>query len=237
MSYIPVLDQEEFMAFALKRASELSMGVHKASLSVCDGWKVTQDVIFHPNRRRFYCCGIHIHKIRNREVSGRAQPMICEETVGHAAVVVCRNLVLVRLKAEPGNIGIQVEGNNTRVLVAPPIQFSRSNLEHNQRALRGETDEGGQAIKPVPLAGLLSHGRYRPIWHPVPQDGNRFYEKVDFVAAVSISSLEEINQDFEGLSLEDRRDFAWIDREMLFDLMRKGYASPYLWFCAVAIGI
>jgi len=234
MSQIQMFDDfEAFDEYALARATALAMGSHRVPLSACGGWVVEPERVAREDGRFFQIGGVHIDKVKNREVSGWAQPMICGETDGRAALVVTRDHVLVRLRTDAGNKGILLSGGEeTRVLVAPPLQFSQSNLEHNLRALRGELDDNRQPIKPVPLAGILTDDRFVVRWHKIPQDGARFFEKVDAVAAVRITSTDKLDPDFAALSQDEQADFMWVSKDIFHRILVGEIASAYLWMCA-----
>lgn len=245
-------DMESFYAFLQKRADALAMEAEEVTLAECEPtWKVvgrtikglfegvmTNTFIPHqvarPDRRFFRIAGVNVRRAAGREVSGWSQPMIFDDGDGFVALVIDRKTddVLIRLKAEPGNVGVATEKNpNTRVLISPPIQFSRGNLEHNERALRGELDEKGQPMKPIPLASLATDGRFltldSPDWKKAPEDGGRFYEKVNNYALIDVASKLKVETDLQELGA-DIQDFAWISISLLRQLSDEGLLNGHL---------
>ncbi len=246
-------DVESFMRYFRARAEVLAMDARRTTLARCEPvWRVFGKMfnglidgrtvrtfiakeVARKDGRFFRIAGVEISAPLGREVRSWCQPMIIGDGGGYVALVEqeATRHHLVRLKAEPGNIGIQVEGKNTRVLVAPPIQFSRSNLEHNQRALRGETDEGGHPIRPIPMTSIVTDGRYATLedmdfWERAVEDGGRFYEKVNRYGLIEVTRREELDGDIQALPEEDRENFCWITLELLLQLRRRGLINGHM---------
>jgi len=234
MDPVPVFqDFDSFNRFALARTQALAMEVVPTTLAGCEpAWRVFGKIlkglfdgimtetfipreIKRPDGRFFRIAGVNVTKAAGREVSGWSQPMIMGDGDGFVALVhdLATDDVLIRLKAEPGNVGVATEYcANTRVLVCPPIQFSRSNLEHNECALRGERDKDENPIRPIPLAGLVTDGRFTTLddgsfWERASEDGGRFFEKVNRYGLIEVKRREELDADIEELPEEDRLNF------------------------------
>ncbi|MBI4133258.1 NDP-hexose 2,3-dehydratase family protein [Candidatus Uhrbacteria bacterium] len=231
---IGIYGAETFFMFLADRARALAMETEDCLLSeLAPAWIVDADSVRRPDGGFFTVRGRHVRRAAGREVSGWSQPLIFGDSGGTVALAICSvvgegDLYLVRVKAEPGAMGIEVDGQNTRVIVSPTLQFSRSNLERHGRALRGETDERGQSIKPVPLAGILNEHRFRVSWQPVPEDPGRFADKVNRAGFIHAPSTDAFNGDITELPEEQRHDFAWVNLEVLRMLCSRGYANSHL---------
>lgn len=136
-----------------------------------------------------------------REVAAWSQPMLVES--GEGRVVLLRRGIryLLQAKLEPGN---PVSGN--RVLIAPTIQASESNLaqKHGGRrprhAERLDTADG-------------------PRWYKAPQDGGRFDQKVNQYAVIPAGSRPiQIDPDSER----------WFDVNELAEVIVSGEANQHL---------
>lgn len=242
---------DEFLPYFEARAQALAMEVRPAHLAQCEpAWKVVGKIlnglfdgvsvqsfmaseIKRPDGRFFRIAGIDVVRAAGREVSGWFQPMIFDDGDGFVALVhdLSTDDVLVRIKAEPGNVGLEICGANTRVLVSPSLQFSRGNLLHNEAALRGELDEKGQRINPIPLAGLVSDGRYFTLdsdeWELAPEDGGRFFEKVNRYGLVDIWAKQDVEEDLMELGAS-AEDFLWVSIDLLRRIRRAGLANGHL---------
>lgn len=242
----------EFRSFALIRAAALAMEVEKTALAAIatldvpekgPAWVVEEESIRRPDGGFFQVGGVNVTRAAGREVTGWRQPMIMGDGNGYVALVRADDMSdclgrkhLVRLKAEPGNLGFGVtsddpslRGKNTRVLVAPPLQFSQSNLAHHERALRGETDDKGGKLKPVPLADLVV-GREDSFWENASEDGGRFFEKWNRYGLLDLdteSAVKDVEKMIQALGAA-AEDFAWVRTGILAEIRRSGLANGHL---------
>jgi oxidase EvaA len=116
-------------------------------------------------------------KIRaNREVSDWSQPIMKE--LGKGVVVLVksmdkhrRTMLLLIARQEPGN-----PANKNHILLGPTIQASESNMAQVH---------GG---KRPPFAELLDKYGDSIIWIELPQDGGRFFGKVNKYAIMEIAT-------------------------------------------------
>lgn len=215
---------EEFNAYLLERAAINALVVEECPLSECKGWEVTGDRVARPDGKFFQLVGRRIRAANGREETSWYQPMIVEMDSGYVGIVSApsEGKVLVRVKGEPGNKGVEIDGKDTHVLVSPPLQFSRSNLALNDQVLKGEVT--GRA--PIPLAHLYNDARFSH--HPVEakEDGGRFTQKVNFYDLVAVPSLEALESDIQADKQRD--DFAWISLPLFAELGRRGLLNGHL---------
>ncbi len=189
-------------------------------------WIADRKSLRRRDRRFMRGIGVRVGNPSGTPVSGWRQFMIAGDHGGRivliTAVIDGEYHLLVRLRGEPGNIGIQVDGVDTCVLVTPPLQFSRSNLEHHRRALRGDIDDGGKPVKRIPLADLV---RRRDIewWYRQPVDGGRFWRKWNNYGILHLGNdLSKIGAIEAALTATGpgAADFAWISFEVLRQALR-----------------
>jgi hypothetical protein len=106
------------------------------------------------------------------------------------------------------------------VLVCPPVQFSKGNLENHRRALRGELDVMGNPYRPVPFADLapgepqLSWISKRH-WHRAVEDGGRFFLKENMYGLVQVNETRLGDLEAMVHSTGQSEDFAWITKNVL----------------------
>jgi oxidase EvaA len=137
----------------------------------------------------FEMVGVEISNA-GREVKSWRQPML-RETGGTGAVVLLKacgeERYLVAAKAEPGNL------RPARIMLAAPLQASRANLEQAHGGAR------------PPRAELLDEAGVR--WVELPQDGGRFFEKVNAYGVVEVEPEKiTLNQNERWFSRDELRE-------------------------------
>ena len=222
MSIQRFLDFELFSHWAHSRASALAMEAEPCSLAdLAPEWIEEKEqgrlqTIAHYLRLFFHIEGVRIVRSAGITIKRWMQPMFFQPS-GFVGLVICESEhqepdVLVRLFAEPGNLGIKVDGVNTRVLAGPPIQFSPGNLVLHQKALRGEVDEKGNAFKPVPFADVALHESVswakNAHWEKAVEDGGRFWEKANQYGLITVPYRDAAEEEIENTG--KREDFAWV---------------------------
>lgn len=216
------LDFDLFSYWANKRASALAMEAQPCPLGdLAPEWIEEKEMgklqtIVHHLGLFFRVEGVRIVHSAGVSIKRWMQPMFFQPS-GYVGLVICESEhqepdILVRLFAEPGNLGIKIDGVNTRVLAGPPIQFSLGNLAVHEKALRGEVDEKGNAFKPVPFASVALH---RPVpwasnthWEKAVEDGGRFWEKANHYGLITVSYRNAVEEEIENTG--KREDFAWV---------------------------
>lgn len=237
------LDYVCFAFWAKERATVLAMEAEEtplAAIAIEDvpgkgpAWVVEAETIRRPDGNFFQIAGVNVTRAAGREVTGWRQPMIMGDGNGYIALVRRQfdGCLLLRLKAEPGNLGFgdpARNGANTRVLVAPPLQFSQSNLAHHERAMRGELDDKGGKINPVPLAHLVAHSDSIR-WENASEDGGRFFEKWNRYGVFDLIAPGQVKWFEDAVSAlgEGAKDFAWVDLSTLRTLRKNGLANGHL---------
>lgn len=229
------LSFDQFQGFMHTRASTLAMDVELCDLAdLAPDWQMSSKELARPDRGFFTVSGVRVLRAAGREVTGWAQPMFAYQTAGYVGLIVCKmadlDVVLVRLMAEPGNVGVRNAANkNTRVLVCPSIQFSQGNLAQHEKAKRGELDKNGHPIKPVPFADAVTGSHYDVQWQPAPEDGGRFFEKVNNYGLIRVACVQEIQTDLEATGMME--NYSWVSVPVLRDLCRLGLVSGHLRSC------
>lgn len=224
-----------FQSFMHGRAPALAMEVEMCDLvDLAPDWQMSAKEIARPDRGFFTVSGVRVLRAAGREVTGWAQPMLAYQTAGYVGLIVRKmtdfDVVLVRLMAEPGNVGVRSAKNkNTRVLVCPSIQFSQGNLAQHEKAKRGELDKNGNPIKLVPFADAVVGSHYNVRWQSAPEDGGRFFEKVNNYGLIHVVNTEEIQADLEMTGMME--NYSWISLPVLRDLCRLGLVSGHLRSC------
>lgn len=226
---------DQFQGFMHARAPVLAMEVELCDLAdLAPDWQMSEKELARADRGFFTVSGVRVLRAAGREVTGWAQPMLAYQTAGYVGLIVCKlaglDVVLVRLMAEPGNVGVRDDANkNTRVLVCPSIQFSQGNLAQQEKAKRGELDKNGVPIKPVPFADVVVGSHYDVLWQPAPEDGGRFYEKVNNYGLIRVANTEVIQADLEATGVME--NYSWVSLPVLRDLCRLGLVSGHLRSC------
>ncbi len=239
MAILVFTDWEAFAAWLNERANALAMEVEPCNLSDCGpAWQISWKQLFRPDGSFFQVIGAWAKKVAGREVPFWKQPMIAGEQNAKAAIVVTGDdeirltatplppqLVLVRAKADIGNIGVKLaDGTNSRVLMAPSVQFSQGNLDQHNKFRAGES-----GVQSVPLAGIIFDAELKDArWEDAPQDGARFYEKVDAVAVLKMSSREVADRYVGELKEAAQADFVWVTRDVLAEVRRRGLVNAHL---------
>jgi hypothetical protein len=233
------LQYDEFLnEFAYPRALRIAeMRTRIVPLeSLAPTWRIDGGALGRPDGLFYRVVGIEV-RLADRTYG---QPLIMSrEPDFHGCIVLITDgdRLLVRLKAEPGNTGIiDTDGQDTCVLLAPPIQASKSSMVIHQRAVRGETDEHGQPYRRVPLCDLVTDGRFiEPLsdfqrggtaWQAIAEDGGAFYKKRNLYGLVDVPSLE-VGAEIAALGVAGE-DFAWISREVLRRCFKNGLANGHL---------
>jgi len=176
----------------LDQRSRGTMSVKLVTLdNVGGGWGMQNDGKHYGRTDGTYFEMIGV-KITNagREVTQWEQPML-RETGGPGALVLIKargeENYLVAAKAEPGN------PRPGRILLAPPLQASKANLKQAH---------GG---KRPPRAELLDEGGVRQT--DLPQDGGRYFEKVNTYSVVEVESEKIIlNQNERWFTRDELRE-------------------------------
>jgi len=222
---------DDLVTFLQARAEALAMGAAECGLNeLGPDWEVIPRII-HSLKGFFDFIGVNITKANGREVAGWKQPMIrdaggvvavvrqkCVPLMDADGVCIDQSYFLVRAKAEPGNIGFPLAGGvNSRVLLSPPLQFSMANLQNNPGK--------------IPLVALVldDNGQCMLTTEPAPEDGGRFYEKVNQYSLVDIAVGQgrAISDEIEKLG-PGAADFAWIKDSLLRGMFRAGWANGHL---------
>lgn len=223
-------DYSEFESFFFERAEKLALVTEDCSLSeLAPDWIVDEDSLRRPDGEFFKVRGRKVTSSGGHNVRRWKQPMIFQPS-GTVACVFDdgTNLFLVRCLAEPGSIGLQIAGQNTRVLVAPSLQFSPGQLELHRRAERGEVRPDGEPYKPTPLAGVISGDRFKARWEVSNEDPGRFAEKVNRIGLIHIPSLAALDHDLELMAAEAQANFAWVSLEVLRVIRVRGLMNSHL---------
>lgn len=227
---------EDFFLFLVARAQALAMEVELAPLSACaPAWDVNSEAVYRPDGGFFRVDGLVVKKAAGREVSGWKQPILTRDAGGKIAIVTADDpefgqdfLFLVRAKAEPGNKGVTLpDGTNSRVLVSAPLQFSLTNLERHSKARRGEPDDKGNPIKPVPIADLLDDaGVSEQFWEDGVEDGGRFFEKTNRYGHLRVTDRSVADK--HVIASPEVHDFAWVTRDVLAQARREAQLNFHL---------
>ncbi|MBI2475227.1 NDP-hexose 2,3-dehydratase family protein [Candidatus Uhrbacteria bacterium] len=228
---------DEFVAWATDRASALAMEVERTPLSsLAPTWVTDYIKIARPDGQYFSVEGFQIKQSGGREVSGWSQPMIVQPS-GYVGLIrrfgsrIDPDKLLVRLFPEPGNIGIRSDLVNTRVLVGPPIQFSKGNLENHIKALNGELDPNGKSYKQVPFASIATESK-KPtwvnfaVWESAVEDGGRFFEKANKYVIVNVLSIEDVEAEIQLTGQPE--NFAWINIYIWRTLRQSGFLNGHM---------
>lgn len=207
--------------FLKNRAKALAMTVELCGLTdLTPDWECYPALI-HSTKGFFDVIGFNVSKAAGREVAGWTQPML-KDNGGVIVLIECRQAtgephVLVRAKAEPGNAGYALpDGSNSRVLLSPPLQFSMANLKNNPGK--------------IPLSSLVmgAKGELNVETEPAPEDGGRFYEKVNRYGCLHkpIGSTS-VDDEVEKLGAA-AADFAWITMRALRTARSMGWLNGHL---------
>jgi len=215
---------EEIEQFLKDRAEALAMSVNPCGLDeLTEDWACSAQRT-HSAKGYFDIKGINVTRAVGREITDWKQPMIMDN--GGVIVLIQKMdspvygepLILVRANAEPGNKGYPLaNGANSRVLLSPPIQFSMAKLRNHPEK--------------VPLSWLITDeiGELLITTEPAPEDGGRFYEKVNRYGLLTKERVESRIFDTEVDKLGAASiDFVWITRRALRDACRKGWVSGHL---------
>ncbi len=215
---------EDFKGYLLERAGINALVVEPCPLSECKGWEVSSDHVGRPDGKFFQLVGRRVRAANGREESFWFQPMIVEVDTGYVGLVFAKSegKLLVRVKGEPGNKGVEIDGQDTHVLVSPPLQFSRSNLNLNDRVLRGEITDRA----PIPLAHLHNDARFPHQSADAKEDGGRFAGKVNTYDLIIVPNLEVLEADIQADKQRD--DFAWVSLQLFAELGRQGLLNGHL---------
>ena len=224
---------EDLKLWILARASSLAMVVEPCTLDdLQPEWIADSDSIRSADGRFFSVEGRHIVQSSGREASGWKQPIIADEPLAFAAIIrtLSSKWYLVRAKAEPGNVGIKIDGTDSHVLFAPPVQFSQGNFENHQKALCGELDQNGQPYHCVPFASaalpVLPEWAHSARWESTCADGARFDRKIVNLGCISVKSPDHLADE---LALSgSAQDFVWVSLPVLRHIRQVGWANGLL---------
>lgn len=162
-------EMTERIVFGNVGLREQKMTVKEIPLSkVALPWGMQADGNYRREPEAFFnIIGVEIRA--NREVPAWSQPMLKE--LGKSVVVIVRtkSKYLIVARQEPGN-----PANKNYTLIGPTIQASESNLLQKH---------GG---KRPPYAELLDYHKVKFV--ELPQDGGRFYGKINKYAIITIDS-------------------------------------------------
>lgn len=187
--------------FAAQQAAS-KMTVERASLSDAKDWGLQGDgTHFGRHDGKFFeIVGVLVMVPDGREVSGWNQPLVWE--VGEGALVLLKRAgeeeYLVAAKPEPGN------NSSGRVLLAPPLQASKSNL--------GQAHGG----KRPPRAELLDRPGVQ--WVVLHKDGGRYLDSSNHGAIVEVGDNE----------IQLNPNERWFTREELRQAFRAGACNAHL---------
>lgn len=173
-------------------------------------WVVGTDGVGRPDGRFYRIVNVVTEVGSGREVTSWKSPMMCDEG-GYILLIVDSESgdVLVRAKAESGNMGVVLEdGSQSRVLLSPPFQASLANV-----AVHGSR---------VPLVEIV-YGFEG--WEDASEDGGRFFEKQNQYGLM-INDREVIDRSIARSP--NPNDFIWVSREVLRELRRKGLVNGHL---------
>ena len=173
-------------------------------------WVVGTDGVGRPDGRFFIISAVEISVGQGREVTSWYQPMIFGDGQGYILMIEDEETgaILLRAKTEPGNLGLKVNGLDTRVLLSPPFQASQANM-----------DTHGAKVPLIEFAKQIT------AWEVASEDGGRFYEKCNFYGCASVNR-PEIDAQIASSPTPD--DFIWVSRELLRELRRKGLVNGHL---------
>lgn len=223
---------ESFMEWFRKRAWVRRLEVQECRLDELPSWVVDGA----SGRRRkapffFELIGLLVQAVGGgRNVVAWDQPGI-KQPDGTVGLVIdgSGGFILLRVLGEPGSRGLMVNGVNTHVLVAPPIQFSPGQLELHRRAKAGERGPDGQPLKPTPLADLVEDTeRFHHQWQSSAEDPGRFVDKVNRVGVVTAHHRRDLEPDFAALDEDTRADLAWVTPHVLRNLLGNGLATSHV---------
>lgn len=185
-----------------KQRANSQMSATVVPLSEAQPWGLQDEGVRYgrPDRTFFNLVGVHV--VAQREVREWNQPLLQE--VGEGVVVLLRSSsdadhFLVAARQEPGNTT-----KAGQVLLGPPFQTSRSNLEQahgGKRPPRAELLEG-QEIK----------------WMELTMDGGRYIGKVNRYAVVEV--------DPDSLTIADNE--RWCSRAELRETLLAGDLNEHL---------
>ncbi len=157
----------------------------------------------------------------------RKQPYFAGDG-GYVVIIydVIQKQYLVQFKAEPGNLGIRTRDNQeSRVVVSAPLQTSLSNLKllsgTPQAIPLGDLIMSGSLILPPDHREAIISG----VWQRVPEDGGRFWEKINCYALIQISSTSLIDQHIPEHRIND---FVWVSDSVLRQIFLTGIAGSHL---------
>lgn len=224
-----------FQSFMHGRAPALAMSTEFCHLSRLEpDWKMTSMGLERQDRGSFRVRGVRVVHASGQEVAGWTQPMFTNEKAEYIALIVRKvleqELVLVCLMAEPGNAGIRDGLNqNTRVLVAPSVQFSQVNFWQHEKFKRGALDENGKPLKPVPFAEAVLGKHHNVDWQSASEDGGRFFQKLNHYGLIRVAGTKEIQADLEATGMME--NYSWISLPVLRNLCRLGLVSGHLRSC------
>lgn len=213
---------EDFLDWIQARARSLAMQVEERSLQEISPWVLQEGKILNPLVSFFWVGGL---SVVNSLIGRWSQPMIFGQTDGHVALIIDSDgNVLVQATAEPGNLGIEIDGVNTRVLVGPPIQFSQGKLELHEKALRGECRPGGDPYQRVPFVGLVQatigeEGVHSRQTVRAVEDGGRFFEKENKYHLVTVDGWQPVADQVAQTSHPEC--FVWVTRELFSQIMHE----------------
>ncbi|NQV90346.1 NDP-hexose 2,3-dehydratase family protein [Candidatus Uhrbacteria bacterium] len=173
-------------------------------------WVVGTDAIGRPDGRFYRVVNVVTKVGSGREVTAWESPMVVDEG-GYILLIVDNESgdVLVRAKAEPGNMGVVLkDGSQSRVLLSPPFQASMANMNaHGSR---------------VPLIVIV---RGFKEWELASEDGGRFFEKENQYGLM-VTDRELIDHATARSSNPD--DFIWVSRETLREARRRKLLNGHL---------
>ncbi|MBI5370104.1 NDP-hexose 2,3-dehydratase family protein [Candidatus Uhrbacteria bacterium] len=211
---------EDFEVWARARAEQLAMNIEICGLDrLSPDWIMPDQSgvqIMHRFGLFFRVGGLRVVRYL---LGTWGQPMFFQPN-GHVGLILAEGstsadrFLLVQMFAEPGNVGINLDGVNTRVLAGPPIQFSPGKLEQHRRALAGELDDKGQGFKPVPFADVAMDHHNLPdwarsaLWQGAVEDGGRFFEKVNRYGVITVKDPDDVDGEIQRTGQPE--NFAWV---------------------------
>jgi len=192
-----------------RRREACAMKVERVGLGKLEGWTVDRGNgdLHHKTGGFFRITGIQVKEAREREVPCWCQPIIDQKEVGVLGLLVRQTsdetVCLVQAKAEPGNIG--------RILLAPTVQSTASNLKRLHGGAKSAFAEYFENPDPATVVYAVRQ----------TEAGGRFLE------ASNLNIVVRAPADLESRGIPDY--FMWVALGDLKALLGHEYVvNPYL---------
>ena len=189
-------DIDYIISWITQKKSEYFLDIEQINLSDTLYWKITDQEIFHINRKYFSVIGVNV-EIGNREVNTWNQPILKAAEEGIIAFII-RKIdgiyhFLVQGKLEAGNFDI--------IELAPTVQC----LTGNYRKGLNDYD--------VPFLDTVLKAKPEQVWHSSYQseEGGRFYKEQNK------NMIIEVGNEF---SIEVPENYIWMTLNQLIDFIK-----------------